>query len=139
MNKFSAQNFIDRVEFLLEHPELSLRPEDIEDIKNDEVDPGVLAEKIARNLPKFTEELIADCDKAIAIEGDNDTAHYLHGTLLATKGKYKESIASLTRALELAPMKAEYYKARADVHETFGHDEESEADLDRAADLNDLD
>ena len=139
LNKFSADNHIHRVEFLLEHPELGIAPEDLPAAANDGIDPAMLADLISKSLPDLTAELVEDCDKALGIEADNDTAHYLRGTLLATQGSYKEAIDSLNKALELAPLNSRYYEARADVHESFGRDEESQADLERATDLNDID
>lgn len=139
LNKFSADNHIDRVEFLLEHPELGIAPEDLPAAADKGIDPALLADLISKSLPDLTAELVGDCDKALGIESDNDTAHYLRGTLLATQGKYKEAISSLNKALELAPLNSKYYEARADVHESFGRDEESQADLERATDLNDID
>mgnify|MGYP002630134220 CR=1 FL=1 len=139
LNKFSADNYIDRVEFLLEHPELAISPKDLPEAAEEGLDPAILAELIAKSLPELTKELVEDCDKALAIEPDSDTAYYLRGSLFATQGKYKDAIANLDKALEFAPLKAEYYEARADVHQTFGRDEEAQADLERATELNEID
>ena len=140
LNAFNASNFINRVEFLIAHPELAIPPKAVPRVPGREVEPNQLAELIAEYLPEMTKQLIADCSKAIDIDAKSDQAFFLRGSLRASGlGKYADAIEDLNKALELKPLNANYYEARAEIHETFGRDEEAQADFERASDLNGID
>ncbi len=141
LNPKSTDNLMNRVDFLMKNPQLAISPDDLRGIDDDDdLNAVALAEAIAKRMPGTTKAIIADCSRVIEIEPDHDHALHLRGSLVAsTLRKYDDAIKDLNRAIELRPLKAQYYETRADVHEAFGRDEESDRDRERAADLSEID
>lgn len=138
LNPHDAGARVERADFFISNPYLMIDPEDMPEDAAD-IDGATLAEMIAKRFPEVSRELETDLGKALKIQ-PQALAYFLRGTLRGSALEdYKGAISDLTAAIQLEPLEAKYYEARASVHEAFGYDQEAEQDRDRVTDLQELD
>lgn len=107
--------------------------------------PGAMAETVAeyeaegyyeteqaKARPLDWDEIISECDQALAIDAENVSALIKRGGAYLNKNDNQCAIDDYTAAIEIAPDNAEAYRGRADVYFNQRNFESAIADYDAA-------
>jgi tetratricopeptide (TPR) repeat protein len=81
------------------------------------------------------EEALADFDRAIELDPEDDWAIISRGQTHRTMGRYAEALADFDRAIELEPESGWAIISRGETYEAMGRYAEALADFDRAIEL----
>jgi protein O-GlcNAc transferase len=101
-----------------------------------ELDPQAIAPRLrkAAAVAKLgnSEDALAICDEALAIDAASPEAHAERANILQKLKRLPEAIAAYDKAIALAPEKAVYYEERARLHGTSGHSAAALGDYEQA-------
>ncbi len=129
---YSQQSVTERQAHLLELADLSEEP-----AQTDEGKAQLYHEmgRILISLKRY-EEAIASCDKAIAINPNDDWAWHRRGYSLSQLGRYEEAIASCDKAIAINPNHDWAWYRRGVALSQLGRYEEAIASCDKAVAIN---